>query len=237
MNLFPRLAYRAGIPWTSSPKSSLDHIFNRKAAVTGIQVKLREEVLDGKTVQILAGCPAGGRVEVSQAHGGALHFHVEHARYIQNRHGCNVVKIRRATDGFVLYLDYIWFAKDCPRGLGVIMLLRMAQLARELGFRRIELLAAGGSGIKGMAWQEDYWGFQYWPRLGFDTELQQSIRDLLSAHATLSQATHVSEVVATDLPWWKEHGDGWEMKFDLSENSASWYTLNAYLATRKGLLT
>lgn len=133
------------------------------------------------------------------------------------------------------YLDYIRFAERCPKNFGAVVLLRMAHEARQLGFVDIELLAAGGSGVKGNQWTEKFWGYEVWPRLGFDTVLQPAILDRIKTVPHLQGMTRVSQIIQADLQWWKDHGDGWDMKFDLAPGSASWTTLHQYCVNR-GLL-
>jgi hypothetical protein len=234
MELLTTLSYYLGIPWRSEPASRIDRILNRRAWVVlgSNEVSLHEKVLTRKAIQILAGCPAGGVVHVD-ARPDAASFTVQHPKYLRK---LNLVEIQLKPDGYILYLDYIWFKDGAPKGLGAIVLLRMAQVAQVLGIKRIELLAAGGTGEKRGQWTEDFWGYEFWPRLGFDAPLHYTIRQKLSTHPTLAHATKVSEVVLSDLKWWKQHGDGWEMTFDLTEGSTSWYTLTNYLSSREGLM-
>jgi hypothetical protein len=95
-----------------------------------------------------------------------------------------------------LYLDYIRFAEICPRNFGAVVLLWMAYEAHCLGFSNIELLAAGGSGVKGTRWSEEFWGYEAWPRLGFDTVLHPAILKLIENEPHLQgirrQAPHTN---------------------------------------------
>jgi hypothetical protein len=243
MKKISRLLYRIGLPWASpEPKTKLDKYFNRRARVKSNKpIELNGTILDNRTLQILAGCPAGGEVIVT-TQSDRIALESRHVEYIENsRKNTNTVEIHADTKGYYLYLDYIWFAKEpegrCPPGLGPVALLRMAQMAQELGFHKLELLAAGGTGLKlkGGRWTEPFWGFSIWPRLGFDTPLQPVMLQFIKKNAPhLSNLTNVSEVIEKDRSWWEEHGDGWEMSFDLQEGSKSWQTLQQYLA-EKGL--
>ena len=230
--------YKLGLPWSGpAPKTRLDKYFNRPAKVKAvIRPELNGWQLDDKTLQILAACPAGGCVSVKLMHGQVIRLAARHDKYIDNEnHDTNLVEIRREATGYVLYLDYIWFAQNvCPAGIGAVALLRMAQVAQSLNFVRMELLAAGGTGIKGVLWAEPYWGFSTWPRFGFDAPVQQAIRPILETQPHLAGLRYVSEIIAKDLDWWKVNGDGWEMTFDLKPDSKSWQTLHRYLS-EKGL--
>jgi len=232
------LLYKLGLPWSCpAPRTRLDKYFNRPAKVKAtIRPDLNGWQLDDKTLQILAGGPGSGSVSVKLAHGQIIRLAARHDRYIENEnHDTNLVEIRRESVGYVLYLDYIWFAKNvCPAGTGAVALLRMAQASQSLGFVRMELLAAGGPGIKGVLWGEPYWGYATWPRFGFDARIQQAIRPILEKQPHLADLQYVSEIIARDLDWWKVNGDGWEMTFDLDPGSKSWQILYRYLS-EKGL--
>jgi hypothetical protein len=225
------------IPDISIPATIMDHLFEGHATIhSENQVEVNGLILSPGAIQRLAGCPAGGTVWVVQSKE-KISFQSRHDTLIVNRCGTNYVDLMRDSDGYYLYPDYIWFADDAPKGIGGIALFLMAYQARALKLSRIELLAAGGTGIKlgEGSWSESYWGYQTWPRLGFDTELQPPILELMKESPHLAGLTHVSQVVATDFDWWKKYGDGWNMTFDLTPNSASWDTLQKYLFNR-GLL-
>lgn len=234
MKLVENLLYKTGASWSSSrPKTTLDRYFNRKADVRlKTEVTLGPEPLSKKTLQILAGCPAGGTVKVS-VRNGAIVLASQHEKWIDNENNdTNVVWLERRSIGYVLYLDYIWFSEACPKAFGAVALLRMAQLAQNLGFVQLVLLAAGGTGVKGAQWTQPFWGFETWPRLGFDTDLYPEILDLIRHEPHLVGMTKVSQIIAADLPWWKAKGDGAEMSFDLTSNSASWDTLHNFISGR-----
>lgn len=166
----------------------------------------------------------------------AVYLEARHPHFIINKwRDANYVELRREHDDYYLYLDYIWFSEDCPKGFGAVALLNMAYAAHTLGFSRIELLAAGGTGIKEGPWSEEFWGYESWPRPGFDAELQPKMLALTRVESHLNAMTHVSQIVQADLGWWKEHGDGWTMTFDLAQGSASWDTLYKFCKER-GLL-
>ncbi|NHZ98635.1 hypothetical protein [Massilia sp. CCM 8734] len=205
MHLLESLCYYLGLPWKRNPPSQVDASLNRRARVLlgGKRVEIGGRVLTRKQSQILSGCPGGGLVRLITMRSD-IRMVVTHAQFIRQ---WNIIEIRKARDGHVLYLDYIWFT-NAPCGFGAITFLRMAQLAKTLGLVRTELLAAGGTGAKGRSWSEHFWGYEYWPRLGFNAPLQETIRQQLQTHPLLSTATTVSEVIQTDLNWWKQYGDG-----------------------------
>lgn len=218
------------------PATILDSYFLDPATVhSSLELDINGTLLSEAAIQRLAGCPAKGEVFVAQDDE-AIYLESRHKELIVNDwRNANYVEIRRKEEGISLYLDYIRFAETCPKNFGAVVLLRMAHEAHQLGFSNIELLAAGGSGVKGNRWSEEFWGYEAWPRLGFDTLLQPAILELLKTEPHLQGMTHVSQIIQVDLQWWKEKGDGWDMTFDLTRGSASWSTLHQY-CVKRGLL-
>lgn len=224
------------IPTFPQPATTLDALFNKPAAVlTNLDLDIGGTPVTDEQLQRLAGCPGGGVVSVTDD-ADAVYLESRHRDFIVNNwRNANYVEIRRRGNEYYLYLDYIWFSAKCPKGFGAVALLNMAYTAAELGFSRIELLAAGGAGIKAGPWSEQYWGYEIWPRLGFDTELQPKMLALTAQVPKLTGMTHVSQIVQADLAWWKKNGDGWTMTFNLEQGSASWDTLWEFCKER-GLL-
>jgi hypothetical protein len=224
------------IPASPQPATTLDELFSGPATIlANLDLDISGTVVTDVQLQRLAGCPGGGVVTVTDD-ASAVYLESRHRGLIINTwRNANYVEIRRQDEDYYLYLDYIWFAETCPKGFGAVALLNMAYTAAELGFSHIELLAAGGSGIKAGPWSEEFWGFETWPRLGFDTELQPAMLVLTAQELGLKGMTHVSQIVQADLAWWKENGDGWTMKFDLKQGSTSWDTLYMFCKER-GLL-
>jgi hypothetical protein len=224
------------IPTSPQPVTTLDELFSKPALIlTNLDLDIGGTPVTDAQLQRLAGCPGGGVVTVTDD-ADAVYLESRHRGLIANEwRNANYVEIRRHDEDYYLYLDYIWFSENCPKGFGAVALLNMAYAAHDLGFLRIELLAAGGTGIKSGPWSEQYWGYESWPRLGFDTELQPAMLALTVQEPHLKNMTHVSQIVHADLTWWKKHGDGWTMTFDLRQGSASWDTLYEFCKER-GLL-
>lgn len=223
-------------PTYPQPVTTLDTMFNGPATIlTNLDLDIGGLPLTDQDLQRLAGCPGGGVVLVTDD-ADAIYLESRHRDFIINKwRNANYVEIRRQGSEYYLYLDYIWFSDKCPKGFGAVVLLNMAYTAAALGFSRIELLAAGGSGIKAGPWSEQYWGYEIWPRLGFDTELQPPMLALTAQEPELKAMTHVSQIVEANLEWWKKNGDGWTMTFNLAQGSVSWATLYAF-CTERGLL-
>lgn len=151
----------------------VDALFSKSAVIlTNLDLDIGGTPVTDEQLQRLAGCPGDGVVSVTDD-SDAVYLEFRHRDFIVNNwRNANYVEIRRRGNEYYLYLDYIWFSENCPKGFGAVALLNMAYTAHQLGFSRIELLAAGGSGIKEGPWLAEFWGYETWPRLGFDTELQ-----------------------------------------------------------------
>ena len=221
------------IPSNPAPATTPDSYFLGPATVLSKrQLDINGTVLSDAAIQCLAGCPADGDVLVGEGDA-AIYLESRHHKLIVNDwRNANYVEIRSKEEGLVLYLDYIRFAEACPKSFGAVVVLRMAHEAYRLGFSTMELLAAGGSGVKGNQWTEKFWGYEAWPRLGFDTMLQPAILELIQHEPHLQGMTRVSQIIQADLEWWKKNGDGWDMTFDLAAGSASWATLHRYCFMR-----
>lgn len=226
-------SYMIPIPSAALPVTTLDHLFAGAANIhSSYQVSVNGITLTPGAIQRLAGCPAGGEVFVSVTTQ-KITLVSTHSTLIDNARGMNTVEIRRDAKGYYLYADYIWYAESAPKGLGGVALLLMAHQAHALGLPRIDLLAAGGSGIKHSGqWSQDFWGYVAWPMMGFETALQPPILNLIQTEPHLVGCTHISEVVTRDIDWWKKHGDGWEMTFDLTPGSQAWDTLYHFCLNR-----
>lgn len=108
---------------------------------------------------------------------------------------------------------------------------RAAQATRRVGFLRIELLAAGGAGQKS-AWARKFNGYYSWARYGFNTQFWSRALALAGRYPHLSRCRELLDVINIEPVWWKLHGDGCDLTFDLCPDSRSWYALSNYLSER-----
>lgn len=125
-----------------------------------------------------------------------------------------------------LRLSKILLAPDAPARLCTVAFGLMACTAYQLGFREITLYAAGNGSSGRLPDDDAMVGYYVWPRFGFDARLYPV--DLNGA-PHLAKCGSVQEVLATDAAWWKAHGRGREMMFDLAPGSGSWRILLDYL--------
>jgi len=140
--------------------------------------------------------------------------------------------IIQGLNGFELVSNDIFVLKEGYRGqaLGIRSFAIEAFEAQRLGISRIETKAAGKVG------DPVFSGWYIWARAGFQAELTQHERRLLAqehlpalnAACTLHDLMRIPEGVE----WWKEHGQGRLMEFDLAANSPHWSILTAYLGEK-----
>jgi hypothetical protein len=79
----------------------------------------------------------------------------------------------------------------------------------------------------------DYNGYYTWPRFGYDAPINPSTRARLPA--VLKGAREISDVFRTaqGRQWWKDHGTGHDMTFDLRKGSGSRKVLSSYIRERR----
>lgn len=224
-----RSAEKAGVRMR---KTNLDGYFDKPAnVVANVALVVNGHTLDDASLSRLAGCPAGGQIAVL-ADSSAIRLASICQGLIRK---VNEVNIVRDEGGFYLYLDYIWFADNAPEGFGAVAFLKMAEEASSLGMERVELLAAGGNGMKQGPWADDFFGYYAWARFGFDANLWTETLAITKDIPELAHCKRLSEIMDIDPAWWRANGDGCDMVFDLAEDSQSWQILLKYMED-KGLL-
>jgi hypothetical protein len=176
----------------------------------------------------LAGCPDGGELVVTVANARKdITLACRHPDLIRS---ANVVQLKLGGDNrFELRYVAVWFLKP---GIGAVATCRSAYAAARLGMSRITLLAAGPND-RGKPWDDDYWGYYAWPRLGFDATLEWPIPDQLLETGGPKDCARVSDILVKDRQWWRNHGVGCQMAFNLQASSPSWDTLKATLLERE----
>lgn len=185
-------------------------------------------VIDDWQMQDLMMCPSGGSGTAKRARVG---FQLRGAHPSLIRSGWyNEVEIRRDSQGYFLWIELVMFDPGAPQGFGPCALLRAAQASQRLGLLRIDLVAAGGR-----SWDPGFNGYYSWPRFGFNCTLEAGMLEKVRTVPHLSECDDLLDVMDRDREWWRKHGDGCLMSFDLAEGSRSWHTLLAYLKAR-GLL-
>ncbi|MCA8451905.1 hypothetical protein [Burkholderia vietnamiensis] len=74
-------------------------------------------------------------------------------------------------------------------------------------------------------------GYRYWPKLGFDGQLEDEER----AVPVFAACRTVQDLLEIDEAWWAANGSQRLMEFDLAADSRSWTKLLDYLLD-KGLI-
>lgn len=92
-----------------------------------------------------------------------------------------------------------------------------------MGIKVIETYAMGRPGDVGAD------GWYVWARAGFNAELTSDEVKLLPIE--LAQAQTVNDLMASEIgrDWWRKHGSGRDMKFELSPGSTQWRILTEYM--------
>ncbi len=120
------------------------------------------------------------------------------------------------------------------RGLGARALMIQARAAQALGFTAIELDATGDYQLANARHERDqYVGYCFWPRLGFDAPIPPSVTRRMSL--SFRACKLVSELMTTHMGQaeWYLHGETLNSaKFDLAPGSGSWGFLLAYCQQR-----
>lgn len=186
-------------------------------------------VVDDWQLQDLVMCPAGGQLRATIATA-AFVIQASHPSLFEPGYG-NEAELRQDTAGnFYLWVNWVMFDPAAPSGIGCCAFFRAAQAAQRLGLARVELLAAGGNVS---SWSRPFNGYYSWPRFGFDAPLEPVMLATVQTVPHLSHCRSVQDVMTTDSAWWKSHGDGCVMTFDLAQGSPSWHSLGAYMLGRK----
>lgn len=211
-----------------------DEIFRGNCQVNfRVQPRIASRKLDKVQVQALAMAPSDAVVAVEERNG-EIHLLVTASVYVPGQN-IFVLKVDPVTTELYLYIDYIKF-EGGPSGLGAIAFLRCAQMCVMLGIGRVDLLAAGGASYKIQGtWNSGFNGFYTWARFGFNASLHQQTIVNLQRNPALADCQDLLEIMERNPTWWKDHGAGGEMTFDLRSGSRSWQTLSNYLS-KEGLL-
>ena len=135
-------------------------------------------------------------------------------------------RLRSESDGLCLIIDSaLIFQADCRGcGIGFAAFQRQVHRARHLGFRKIRADTER---------KQNENGHYTWPRFGFDAPLPSPFLHRLPVF--LHGAASVLDVM--EFPagriWWKEHGIGLSLQFDLRRFSRSMTVFLAYSRRRR----
>lgn len=94
-----------------------------------------------------------------------------------------------------------------------------------MGYRHISVVAGGGVG-----YAPRMIGYKFWPKVGFDAELEPGETN---AAPHLAMCRTVQDVIAVDEAWWEANGSQRWMEFDLGAGSPSWRKLLDYLDSKE----
>jgi hypothetical protein len=167
---------------------------------------------------------------------------VENQNYLEK---CNEVILYNAGNKKLgIYIKLVRFlaptaAAPIPKGIGALMVHSMLKaidaLPAELRvFAEMRMIAAGGRhwGDMDSAKETRWGGYVVWPKYGFDGPLHSKTKKIARQFPqyprNLGACKHVSDLLALKggPEFWAVAGDGWEMRFDLSDGSESRKTLS-----------
>jgi hypothetical protein len=175
-------------------------------------------VVSARRVNAASDAPAGLRIESSSV------FHLDGEQ--------SSVIVFREMVGSALWIDALHIqslilAAPAPARLATVAFGLMAINAYRLGFKQINLMAAGRGPL---SWHDPNTmvGYAVWPKFGFDAPVEQVELDRFPQPG-LSRARTVQDVRRAMPGWWEQHGSDRTMEFDLTANSRSWSILLHYL--------
>jgi hypothetical protein len=126
-----------------------------------------------------------------------------------------------------LHINRVMLSPQAPERFTTVAFGRMAIDAYRLGFRHINLFAAG-HGPLDHADDDALIGYAIWPKFGFDAPVLPA--ELYRfPDARLKHASSVQDIIGAVPEWWEQHGSGRAMTFDLAPHSRSWSILLHYL--------
>ncbi len=181
----------------------------------------------------LAGALPGSKVDIAiskQVAGGFFDVHVQHNDYWAER---VLSKDFKYGQEFPTVRNYALQVYRQGRGIGTEILKQQVDAGVRLG---VGYLSAQASGEKNSTEN----GYYTWPRLGYDGPIgnghiwsNQKVYQELKAK--FPKAEKISDVMesAGGREWWKENGEPFEVKFDLSEGSYSRRVLDDYIRSKE----
>ncbi|AQV99382.1 hypothetical protein BJN34_36520 (plasmid) [Cupriavidus necator] len=120
-----------------------------------------------------------------------------------------------------VHVDHFYLREQAPDGLGSLAFALSAMVAHRMGYKHISVVAGGGVGH-----DPRMIGYKFWPKVGFDAELEPGETD---AAPHLAMCRTIQDVIAVDEAWWEGNGSQRWMEFDLAAGSPSWRKLLDYL--------
>jgi SPP1 gp7 family putative phage head morphogenesis protein len=170
--------------------------------------------LSDSEIGLLFGVPDGGQIRLSV--GNAAYVTAEHPLFEQP-----LERIMARRDGkLTMTNENIKLRRDAPKGLGSRIFAHQVANARALKVREIRAHAAR---------EADKNGYYTWPRLGYNASIPASLRRALPDGLKGAKTLHDLMRSPEGRAWWKENGDGVDVRFDLRDGSDSLKILSAYL--------
>jgi hypothetical protein len=189
----------------------------------------------------LTGAPDGTRIYVHRHSDDQLYVSGTNPDVFLGRQGSYLT--RTANGELRLDRDFMVLANP-GAGLGTRILATQVRAAERFGVSRITTDAGGSAAPTSLPFN----GYYTWPRLGFSAQLEGEQIDALKSARVLPQnftgALSLNDLLYPDAAsgqnwdagaaqrWWREHGEGTQMEFDVTPGSRSRQILENYLRER-----
>jgi hypothetical protein len=178
-----------------------------------------------KRLLAVAGIPDGSNVKLQ--YGGSYVF-VEaiNAEFgtIQHRN----IYIGRNGEKHRVYNSYFKVNPgNRSKGVGAEIFFAQVEAAARAKFDSISVTAARSESMN---------GYYTWARFGYDSTVSELTPDLRNkVRRSFPEASRVSDLMKTKAgrDWWKENGETWSGKFDLSKDSEGRKRLRNYMAAKR----
>ena len=205
---------------SETKRRRISFFFGEKSAFRRLSAEFFGRILCQSELFGLCGAPDGSALQV-----GALNAEI----YIEFQESDRIgmmgsSRLRSESDGLCLVIDSLLILRKEHRGhgIGFACFRRQIRRARYLGFQKIRADTER---------KIDENGHYTWPRFGFDAPLPDSL--LRQLPCFLRGAVSVLDVM--EFPpgrgWWKEHGIGLSLQFDLQGSSRSMRVFRKYRQT------
>jgi GNAT superfamily N-acetyltransferase len=121
-------------------------------------------------------------------------------------------------------------------GIGTQILLSQIRNARNLGYKKLEVMAVDGGVHRQNKGYLEFVGYHVWAKFGFtmDQPSELKFREILNASPYTDRFVNLYEMVQDEqgLKYWKKHGKRWNGEYDLAPNSINDFMNHFYISKR-----
>ena len=206
----------------SSETKRVSFFFGEKDAFRLLSAEFFGRILRQSELFALCGAPDGSTLQV-----GALDAEI-YIEFQESKHIGMIgsSRLRAESDGLCLVIDSLFILRKEYRGhgIGFACFQRQIRRARHLGFRKVRTDTKRKAGEN---------GHYTWPRFGFNALLPISL--LAALPLFLHGSASVLDIMQFPAGriWWREHGIGLSLQFDLQRSSRSMRVFRKYWERRR----